>query len=114
MIPIYFDADEEYYNTIITKINGLLFTGGTYDFGNNTWTLNAAYLYKKIIEANNNGIHIPVNNICIYLFYSFLDRVTREINLILYFVRNIFLTSIVYYNFLFNSYLPALGNLPRI
>jgi gamma-glutamyl hydrolase len=59
-IPIYYDGDHEYYDSIFTKINGLLIPGGTHDFGDNPYSMNAAYLYNKVIEANENGIHFPV------------------------------------------------------
>ncbi|KRX03545.1 hypothetical protein PPERSA_12675 [Pseudocohnilembus persalinus] len=66
VVPIYYDAPKEYYDNLLTKLNGVLFTGGGQYFDNST-TLgqNGHYIYKKIKELNDNGIYFPLWGTCL-------------------------------------------------
>jgi len=59
-----YDADKATYDHLLKSINGVLFTGGGVDFGDNAFTNNANYILKKAIEFNENGDHFPIWGTC--------------------------------------------------
>lgn len=57
----------------MSKINGLLFTGGSTGFTSTPEIKKSGeYMFKKILEMNDKGIHFPVFGIC--LGFEFLIK----------------------------------------
>jgi gamma-glutamyl hydrolase len=70
---------EDEINTILSKVNGVLFMGGDRDVDlNNQWEKTGKYIFDKIIQINDNGIHLPLFGICqgFEVFISYVAETT--------------------------------------
>ena len=66
VVPIFAYSNTSYLDNILSKINGVLFTGGgTYINIDNLWTQNADHILKFAIEQNRRGNPYPVWGTCL-------------------------------------------------
>jgi len=65
VVPIPYDADQATLEHLFNSINGLLLPGGGTLQGNNTFTYNTGFLFKKVIEANDKGDFFPLWSTCL-------------------------------------------------
>ena len=66
VVPIFSFSDTAALNSILSKINGVLFTGGGTPIDiNNKWTKNADYILKYAISENKKGNVFPVWGTCL-------------------------------------------------
>lgn len=66
VVPIFSFSNRSYFDDLLPKLNGVLFTGGGYDINiNNKWTQNADYILKWAINQNQNGKVFPVWGTCL-------------------------------------------------
>ena len=66
VVPIFAFNSTEYLDDILSKVNGVLFTGGGIDFNmKNKWTQTADHILKYAINQNKNGNPYPVWGTCL-------------------------------------------------
>lgn len=66
VVPIFAFSDTTYLDNILSKVNGVLFTGGGMEFNiNNKWTKNADHILKYAIDQNKKGNPYPVWGTCL-------------------------------------------------
>ena len=66
VVPIFAYNSTEYLDDILSKVNGVLFTGGGIDFNmKNKWTQTADHILKYAIDQNKNGNPYPVWGTCL-------------------------------------------------
>ena len=66
VVPILSFSSTDYLDSILSKVNGVLFTGGGMDFDIKTkWTKNADYILKYAIEQNKKGNPYPIWGTCL-------------------------------------------------
>ena len=66
VVPIFAFSNTSYLDSILSQINGVLFTGGgTYINIDNHWTQNADYILKYAIEQNRRGNPYPIWGTCL-------------------------------------------------
>lgn len=66
VVPIWIGQPREYYEDIMTKINGVLLPGGaTYFNQSNGYHDAGRYIYEIAIEMNDKGIHFPLWGTCL-------------------------------------------------
>ncbi|CAG9315880.1 unnamed protein product [Blepharisma stoltei] len=75
VVPLRSDHSYEELNYLFTRLNGILFTGGTANlFDNSTYPVptlgpdyaaKACYLYNLVKQANDNGIYYPLWATCL-------------------------------------------------
>lgn len=74
VIPIPYDASPENITFLLKQVNGVLFTGGgaalnssdpkTGKIGPSNMTAVGEFIISKVIEANDNGIYLPLMGTC--------------------------------------------------
>jgi gamma-glutamyl hydrolase len=66
VVPIFSFNDTAYLDNMLSKVNGVLFTGGYMDFDiKHRWTANADHILKYAIESNNRGNPFPIWGTCL-------------------------------------------------
>jgi len=66
VVPIFAYNDTAYLNSILSKINGVLFTGGSIGFDiKNRWTANADHIVKYAMESSSRGNPFPIWGTCL-------------------------------------------------
>ena len=66
VVPIYAYSNKSYFDNLLPKLNGVLFTGGDVDIDiRYKWTLNADYILKYAISQNDKGNVFPVWGTCL-------------------------------------------------
>ncbi|XP_068966701.1 gamma-glutamyl hydrolase-like, partial [Bombus flavifrons] len=78
VVPIWIGRDEYYYEDILSKINGVLWPGGSASFANSSGGYaDAGYeIYKIAKRMNDNGDYFPILGIC--LGFELLTYVVAE------------------------------------
>ncbi|XP_003398804.1 gamma-glutamyl hydrolase A [Bombus terrestris] len=84
VVPLWIGRDECYYEDILSKINGVLWPGGSASFTSNKGYADAGYkIYKIAKRMNNNGDYFPILGICLgfeLLTYVVAERVHHRTN----------------------------------
>lgn len=66
VIPIFSYNNTQYLDDVLSKVNGVLFTGGGMDFNIKLrWTANADYILKHAIASNKQGNPFPIWGTCL-------------------------------------------------
>ena len=66
VVPIFAFNSTQYLDDILSKVNGVLFTGGGIQFDmKNKWTQTADYILKYAIEQNKKGNPYPIWGTCL-------------------------------------------------
>jgi gamma-glutamyl hydrolase len=67
VVPIFaYTKDKSYFDTLLPKLNGVLFPGGGQEINiKNIWTSNADYILKYAISENKKGNPFPVWGTCL-------------------------------------------------
>ena len=66
VVPLFAFNSTEYLDDILSKVNGVLFTGGGIEFDmKNKWTQTADYILKYAIKQNKNGNPYPIWGTCL-------------------------------------------------
>lgn len=66
VVPIYAYSNKSYFDTLLPKLNGVLFTGGDVDIDiRYKWTQNADYILKYAISQNDKGNVFPIWGTCL-------------------------------------------------
>ena len=66
VVPIYAYSNKSYFDALLPKLNGVLFTGGDVDIDiRNKWTQNADYILKYAISQNDKGNVFPLWGTCL-------------------------------------------------
>jgi gamma-glutamyl hydrolase len=66
VVPIFYDANQAYYDEIFSSINGILFPGGSVGLTKGQpFADNAQYLINKAMDANDRGVFFPVWGTCL-------------------------------------------------
>ncbi|XP_054732883.1 gamma-glutamyl hydrolase A [Anastrepha obliqua] len=77
VVPIWIDREREYYEDIMSKINGVLLPGGaTYFNQSNGYADAGQHIYNIAIEMNENGSYMPIWGTC--LGYELLIYLTAN------------------------------------
>eukprot|EP01138_Halocafeteria_seosinensis_P013874 gb/GECG01014167.1/.p1 GENE.gb/GECG01014167.1/~~gb/GECG01014167.1/.p1 ORF type:complete len:341 (+),score=28.45 gb/GECG01014167.1/:1-1023(+) len=64
-IGIPYNVDKSTLDTLLGSLNGVLFTGGGLSLGPETdYFQTAQYIFNKVQEMNDNGIHFPLHGTC--------------------------------------------------
>ena len=70
VVPVMFDSTTEELDELLSKINGVLFTGGGLNLYDNItlefteYTQASQYIWNYAIDQNDNGNHFPLFGIC--------------------------------------------------
>ena len=71
VVPIFAFNDTKYLDDMLSKVNGVLFTGGGFEIDINDlrlkWTANADHILKYAIESNKRGNPFPIWGTCLGL-----------------------------------------------
>ncbi|XP_058795648.1 uncharacterized protein LOC131666769 [Phymastichus coffea] len=75
VIPIWIDQETSYYEKILSKINGVLFPGGSLWFNDTNGYVDAGDIIYKIAKRyNDNGDYFPIWGTCLGLeLWTFLE-----------------------------------------
>ncbi|XP_037929652.1 gamma-glutamyl hydrolase A-like [Teleopsis dalmanni] len=66
VVPIWIGKERDYYEDIMSKINGVLLPGGATYFNNSDGYYDAGqHIYNIAIEMNNNGTYMPIWGTCL-------------------------------------------------
>lgn len=66
VVPIFAYNDTKYLDDILSKVNGVLFTGGGIEFNiKHRWTANADHILKYAMESNKRGNPFPIWGTCL-------------------------------------------------
>ena len=66
VVPLFAFNSTEYLDDMLSKVNGVLFTGGGIEFNmKNKWTQTADYILKYAIKQNKNGNPYPIWGTCL-------------------------------------------------
>jgi gamma-glutamyl hydrolase len=87
VVPIFAYNDTAYLDDILSKVNGVLFTGGGIEFDiKHRWTANADHILKYAIESNKRGNPFPIWGTCLgfellaYLTSGYDSKVLAKIS----------------------------------
>jgi hypothetical protein len=66
VVPIFAFSNTSYLDDILSKVNGVLFTGGGQEFNiKHKWTANADHILKFAMEQNKKGNPYPIWGTCL-------------------------------------------------
>ena len=63
-MPIHTDQTLDYYEHILSQINGVLLPGGDQGTANSSYTRVVEIIYKHVVESNERGVYFPVWAVC--------------------------------------------------
>lgn len=63
-VPVHTDQNQEYYDHILSQINGIVLPGGDQDTANSSYTRAVEIIYKHVVESNKKGVYYPVWAVC--------------------------------------------------
>ncbi|XP_020278169.1 gamma-glutamyl hydrolase-like [Pseudomyrmex gracilis] len=83
-VPIWIGKDNSYYENILSKVNGVLWPGGsTYFYPDEGYADAGAKIYRIAKRINDRGTHFPIFGICLgfeLLTYVAANRIEHRTN----------------------------------
>ena len=72
IVPIFFDSSKEELDFILTRVNGVFFTGGLVDFNptvedplGSKYLATTQAIYEHVVKENKNGNYFPLWGTCL-------------------------------------------------
>ncbi|XP_074651684.1 gamma-glutamyl hydrolase-like [Tubulanus polymorphus] len=81
VVPIWPNREREYYEDIITKVNGIYLPGGGTDPLDSYYGRGVKILMELVMRENDRGVHMPVWAICLGLQSLLCHRVGKIVTL---------------------------------